>query len=193
MSCAGSLAAAGAKQIAMTSEDRKTILLDRLADHVLANGLMSASLRPLAKAAGTSDRMLLYYFKDKADLIGAILDRLAEQMIALLNQSKSPQRLPIEMLTPQLLQMLQVEQAQPYLNLWLETAALAARGDQVSAACGKRIGHAFLDWIAEQIEAPNEQARRQDAARLLVMIEGSVLLKSLDLEEIVETAFTDVG
>ena len=39
-------------------EDRRALLLGKLADHVLAHGLSASSLRPLAKAAGTSDRML---------------------------------------------------------------------------------------------------------------------------------------
>jgi AcrR family transcriptional regulator len=49
----------------MASDDRLSLLLDRLADYVLAHGLTASSLRPLARAAGTSDRMLLYYFADK--------------------------------------------------------------------------------------------------------------------------------
>ena len=45
----------------MTRTDKdRTRLLDRLAAHVIAHGLSAASLRPLAKAAGTSDRMLMY-------------------------------------------------------------------------------------------------------------------------------------
>ena len=47
------------------ASDKRAALIDKLADHVLADGLLHASLRPLAKAVGTSDRMLLYYFKDK--------------------------------------------------------------------------------------------------------------------------------
>ena len=58
----------------MTKPDtRRAAILERIADHILANGLSASSLRPLAKAAGTSDRMLLYYFADKAEIITAAL------------------------------------------------------------------------------------------------------------------------
>ena len=50
------------------SVDRRGELLDRMAAHLLAHGLEGANLRPLARAAGTSDRMLLYYFADKEEL-----------------------------------------------------------------------------------------------------------------------------
>ena len=61
----------------MTADDRRDALIDRLADHMLAIGIGASSLRTLAKAAGTSDRMLLYYFRDKDELVAATLERIA--------------------------------------------------------------------------------------------------------------------
>ena len=55
-----------------------------MADFVLANGLGAASLRPLAASAGISDRMLLYYFKDKPAVMAAILQCLVDRLTALL-------------------------------------------------------------------------------------------------------------
>ncbi|MEM7525681.1 MAG: TetR family transcriptional regulator, partial [Pseudomonadota bacterium] len=64
--------------------DKREALLDALADAVLANGLDAASLRPLAKAVGTSDRMLLYYFADKTALLTATFDRVLARLMPLL-------------------------------------------------------------------------------------------------------------
>ena len=55
--------------------ERREAAIERMADYVLSEGLGAATLRPLAAAAGTSDRMLLYYFADKDEL----LDRHAGQ------------------------------------------------------------------------------------------------------------------
>src|SRR6187200_3709684 len=41
----------------------------RRAEH----GLIGLTLRPLAAAIGTSDRMLLYHFRDKDDLLATVL------------------------------------------------------------------------------------------------------------------------
>ena len=49
--------------------DRREAAIERMADHVLSEGLAAGTLRPLAAAAGTSDRMLLYYFADKDELL----------------------------------------------------------------------------------------------------------------------------
>ncbi|MFF8428689.1 TetR/AcrR family transcriptional regulator [Streptomyces sp. NPDC016566] len=48
-------------------------LLDRVREYVMRNGLADLSLRPLAKALGTSDRMLLYYFGTKERMIAEAL------------------------------------------------------------------------------------------------------------------------
>jgi AcrR family transcriptional regulator len=50
-------------------------LLDRAVDFVSVHGLSGLSLRPLAKALGTSPRVLLYYFGSKDELIVAIIRR----------------------------------------------------------------------------------------------------------------------
>lgn len=49
-------------------------LLDRVRDYVMQNGVVDLSLRPLAKALGTSDRMLLYYFGTKERMVAEALD-----------------------------------------------------------------------------------------------------------------------
>jgi AcrR family transcriptional regulator len=50
---------------------QRQVVTERLAGHLLATGLARTSVRQMAAAAGVSDRMLLYYFKDKAEVIAA--------------------------------------------------------------------------------------------------------------------------
>ncbi len=59
-----------------TADDaRREELLDRALDYVLEKGLAGLSLRPLAKAAGASPRLLLYYFGSKEALVVEIIRR----------------------------------------------------------------------------------------------------------------------
>ncbi|WP_393071933.1 TetR/AcrR family transcriptional regulator [Streptomyces sp. LN704] len=48
-------------------------LLERVRAYMLRNGVADLSLRPLARALGTSDRMLLYYFGTKERMIAEAL------------------------------------------------------------------------------------------------------------------------
>ena len=167
----------------MTRENlRKAVLVERLADHVLARGLGGASLRPLAAAVGTSDRMLLYYFPDKASLIAAVLGEIATRMTALLAAHVAPTPLPRSALEARLLPLLLDDVAWPYMALWLEIASLAARGDPAFREVGERIGRGFLAWGAAQLD------NSEDAGLLMMTIEGAVLLKSLGMEDVVRSA-----
>jgi AcrR family transcriptional regulator len=64
------------------SGPRREHLAVAAADHVLRHGLIGLSLRPLAAAIGTSDRMLLYHFRDKDDLVASVLWVATDQAVA---------------------------------------------------------------------------------------------------------------
>jgi AcrR family transcriptional regulator len=168
------------------TEARRAEIVERLADHVLAHGLVAASLRPLAKAAGTSDRMLLYYFSDKTEIIAATLQHIAERMVTLLSARTAPQPLPLGELTAHLSSVVLDDQFWPYMCVWLELASRAGRGDPLYAPIAAQIGTGFLAWGEAQLASPDSAARARDAARLLVTIEGMVLVKAIGMGETVE-------
>lgn len=61
---------------------RREELLDAATDEVLAEGLIGLTLRPLAAALDTSDRMLLYHFGSRDGLVSAVVARATERAIA---------------------------------------------------------------------------------------------------------------
>src|SRR4051794_9315893 len=64
------------------SGTRREQLAEAATDHALRHGLIGLSLRPLAAAIGTSDRMLLYHFRDKDDLVATVLRVASDQAVA---------------------------------------------------------------------------------------------------------------
>jgi AcrR family transcriptional regulator len=63
---------------------RRAAVLAKAADYVLEQGLAGLSLRPLAKALGTSPRMLLYDFESKERLIHEVLAEIRRREASLL-------------------------------------------------------------------------------------------------------------
>lgn len=168
------------------TQARRAEIVERLADHVLAHGLVAASLRPLAKAAGTSDRMLLYYFTDKTEIIAATLQHISERMVILLSARTSAQPLPLGELTAHLSSVVLDDQFWPYMCVWLELASRAGRGDPLYAPIAAQIGTGFLAWGESQLASADPTARARDAAKLLVTIEGMVLVKAIGMGETVK-------
>lgn len=167
----------------MKSGDRRAAIVDRLADFVLAEGMPAASLRPLARAAGTSDRMLLYYFNDKAEVIAATLERVAARLTALLIAQTPAGPLPPAVLRRELWAILSAPEVWPYMCVWMEVAALAGRDPATYGAIGDAIGRGFLAWGEALLEGP-AATRRAEAVELLVTLEGMMVLKSIGLEDL---------
>ena len=173
---------------ATKSDDRRAAIIERLADHVLAHGLTASSLRPLAKAAATSDRMLLYSFKDKNEIVAATLECISARMVVLMRPRTASTPQPFAALRTQLAAIVRDPVFWPYMRVWLETASRAAHGDPLYHSVGESIGRGFLAWGAAQLDSPDEVARVRDAAQLLVMTEGLVLLTALGLDDVCEAA-----
>ncbi len=165
-------------------ESRRADIVQRLTEYVLAEGLSAASLRPLAKAAGTSDRMLLYYFKDKSEIITAVLEQISGRLIALIGDRTESEPLPIDDLRHKLADILFEDALWPYMRIWLQVAARAAMGDAYYRAVGEQIGRGFLEWGKMQLKSQSDAQRDIDAAKLLVSIEGMLFLKSIGLDDV---------
>jgi AcrR family transcriptional regulator len=61
---------------------RPAELLDSIVGYLVQHGVAELSLRPLAKAVGSSPRVLLYYFGSKEDLVATAVMRLRERQRA---------------------------------------------------------------------------------------------------------------
>ena len=62
--------------------DRREELLDQVTDYVHEHGLIGLTLRPVAAAIGTSDRMLIYHFDSRDALVSAVVARSTERSTA---------------------------------------------------------------------------------------------------------------
>src|SRR5919201_1780467 len=62
-------------------EARRRELLDRITDDLAVNGLTDFSLRSAARAAGTTHKVLLYYFDGPEDLLRQAIFKLRERRI----------------------------------------------------------------------------------------------------------------
>ena len=170
-------------------DERREAAIERMADHLLSEGLAGASLRPLAAAAGTSDRMLLYYFTDKDELLAATLARVAERMTASLDQALPPgARRPFDALLAEVWAALGSEAIRPFMHLWLDLAAGAARALEPHRAIAGGIADGFLGWVESRLDVGPEGDRSRSAALLLATIEGLLVLDAVGRRTIADSA-----
>lgn len=163
------------------ADAKRAQIIDHLVDFLLREGLGAASLRPLAEAAGTSDRMLLYYFRDKEELLAATLTQGAAQLTVLLDAAMDATPRTPESLEADLLAATMAEDFWPFTCLWFEIAAHSARGDPLYRQLGGAIAEGFCGWIADRLAIDDPIERRAAAHRLLTVIEGAQLLRAVGL------------
>jgi AcrR family transcriptional regulator len=174
-------------------DERREAAIERMADHLLSEGLGAATLRPLAAAAGTSDRMLLYYFADKDELLSATLWRLAARMTAQLDEA-----VPIGPLRsfPVLLEDVWAALAsrglKRFMHLWLDLAAGAARGLQPHHNIAGAIADGFLAWVSSRLKVSRGAELASSAALFLASVEGMVFLEAAGRRSISDAAVTEL-
>ena len=168
---------------------RRDAAIDRMADHLLDAGLANASLRALAAAAKTSDRMLLYYFTDKDALLQATLERIAARLTAMLDAALPPgARLDFKTLLGALWTSVGAAPLRPYMRVWLELAAGAARGRAPDTALASGIMAGFVAWTEAHLEPDPGGDGGSQAALLLAIVEGGLFLDAVGHRAVAEAA-----
>lgn len=157
----------------------KESLLPLLAGHVLQHGLASASLRPLAKGAGTSDRMLIYHFGNKDDLIEEVLEYLADIYSNALDAAMGEERAKTRQeVIARVLENIGNPAMKPFLSLWWEIVAGAARGVKSHEEAAQRMMQRLLEWLEQQMPEGDPDPRG-GARYLLTLTEGAQMLSTI--------------
>lgn len=152
------------------------VLLPRLADYALAHGLGELSLRPMARAAGTSDRMLIYHFGSKEALVHSLLGYLTRQFSASLESSfPSGRALSRRDCFDRVMEATAAPAYAPFFRLWWDIVAGSARGENAFLESAGVIIDMLLHWVEAHLPADDPDPAA-GARAVLTMIEGAQML-----------------
>ncbi|MBK6297243.1 MAG: TetR/AcrR family transcriptional regulator [Sphingomonadales bacterium] len=158
-------------------DEQRERVVERLSAHLLANGLAQVSLRQLAAAAGVSDRMLLYYFEDKAEVLSASLERLAGQMIVSLARAlPDGQVFPLAEFVQRAADVAGRSEMRSFMRLWVEVIAAAARGEMPFAEISNQIIFGFQTWVESRLDLPDGVDRAGVSLAIIALIDGLALI-----------------
>jgi AcrR family transcriptional regulator len=149
----------------------------RLADIVMAEGLADLGLRPAAARLATSDRMLLYYFGSKAELVLTVLACISERLSLALSGAGKPSRVSPDVLLTRASALVADPATVPFMRIWIEISAMGARGQEPYRSFAHQTVAAWLDWINARLDLPSKEERRHYAAAILTILEGATLLE----------------
>ncbi|MGD9958480.1 TetR family transcriptional regulator [Nocardioides sp.] len=176
----------------MTS--RRDELAQAATDFALEHGLIGLSLRPLAAAIGTSDRMLLYHFTDKDDLIASVLRVSVDWSVATLRAL--PPAPDVRAAVLALWAAMTSDRMDRCQRMYVEAAALGLLGREPYFSV---IGEANTRWteaLADQLVAAGSPVAL--ARRAVVLLDAAFMGFQLDLpldaaDPVVDTAVEDLA
>jgi AcrR family transcriptional regulator len=156
---------------------RREQLAEAATDYVLAHGLVGLSLRPLAAALGTSDRMLLYHFDSKDDLVATVLrvssDRSAAEVRAL------PPAPDVRRAVLGLWTMVTSPPLARCQRMYVEAAALGLFGQEPYASVVREANLVWVEAVADHLVASGSPRGR--AGRAVALLDATLMGFQLDL------------
>ncbi len=158
-------------------EANRAQLIDRVLEDVLAHGIGSLSLRPLAKRIGVSAAALLYNFTSKEELTIAILKRAGDRQRALFETIRSQERLtPYEVCT-EIWRAVSTPEMIPLFRLFFEVYGLALQDRERFPDFFAGAIERWLGFIAIAFERSGTKKRdaRLAATMLLAGFRGLML------------------
>ncbi len=155
--------------------EQREVFLSGAVEHVLRNGASGLSLRPLAAALGTSDRMLLYYFGSREHLLETVLDLVGEGLVEALSDAIPSGRSNPSVLLQAVWSTARDPAVQPVLRLYVEVLGQAAAQVAPFPAAARRVAHRWLDWVQDRVDVPAAE-RQEAAAALLAAVDGLLVL-----------------
>lgn len=158
-------------ELQKTDERRKEIV-NAVAQHLVKEGFRNSGLRALAKSIGISDRMVMYYFETKDDLIAAAITSIGENLAEGMEQSLPPGLSTAPQVLDALLCQEKTEEVKAILQLWFEIVGLAMRGDEPYKTTASLLLSSSEDRIRKRLRSGQKHRARE----VLASLEGELMI-----------------
>lgn len=159
------------------AEHHREDLLERITDHVLTHGLIGLSLRPVAKAVGTSDRMLIYHFSNRDALVSAVVARTNERAMAAV--AALPSAANVHDGVNQLWAAYRTEPLHSAMDVYCQAAATGLIGREPYLTDARASGELWAGALRGYLVRCGAPQRR--VARLVTLVDSALYGFHLDL------------
>jgi AcrR family transcriptional regulator len=171
----------------------KPELVNAAVQAAMEEGLSQLTFGRLAKRIGISDRMVVYYFPTKDDLIGEVLVSLGAQLQELLERAFGTERLSADELGRRAWPILTTSNADRIFGVFFEVAGQAAAGIEPYKKFAPILVDSWVEWMLPYIEGTNKTVRRKRTLGLVAQLDGLLLLRQLAGASAANTAASQLG
>jgi AcrR family transcriptional regulator len=156
-------------------------------------GLAAVTFASVGAQASVSDRTVVYYFPDKATLVGAVVAALGERLQAVLADAFGDAPLPVDQLMERSWPVLATPQTDPLFAVFLQVLGLATAGVEPYASLAVAFVDGWISWLEPRVDAPTPAARRRAAAAAIAQLDGLLLLRAVAGASVADGAAQELG
>ncbi len=176
----------------MGHKHTKEEILEGALAAAIDEGLSQLTFGRLAKRLGINDRIVVYYFPTKNDLITEVLTSMGVQLQGTLAEAFTEQAADHVALVGAAWPVLAQPDADPVFALFFEANGLAATGREPYATLVPALVEAWIEWAATFVDGTPTQ-RRTEAETAIALIDGLLLLRHLAGPDAADRAAARVG
>ena len=156
------------------------------------DGLSQLTFGRVAKRLGISDRVVVYYFPSKDELVGDVLVAVGIQLQQTLEPVFGSPAADYLELVRAAWPVVARPEADAVFALFFEANGLAAAGREPFRTLVPRLVEAWITWAAEFFQGPPAQ-RRAEAETAIALLDGLLLLRQLAGPAAADRAVTRIG
>jgi AcrR family transcriptional regulator len=171
----------------------KPELVTAAVEAAVAEGISQLTFGRLAKRMGISDRMIVYYFPSKDDLIAEVLFALGGELQLLLDKAFGGERLSPEELARRAWPVLTTRNADRIFRVFFEVAGQAAAGIEPYKKFAPMLIDAWVEWALPFMEGATKEVRRKRALGLVAQLDGLLLMRQVSGAAAANTAAAQLG
>lgn len=143
----------------------------------LDHGMAGLTYARVAERLGASDRMVVYYFPSKTDLVVSVATQLGNELQELLGEAFGENPATSDDLLAAAWPVLSNKRADRIFGLFFEMIGLASAGQAPYVELVRHLMDSWAEWLSERVIGSRPEIRRRRALSVMARIDGLLMIR----------------